>query len=178
MAVIKLLTDYRKRINEKNNTSTLIERKMLENLEEEFSNELFFQRISVYKTFEKGSEKAKNDMINKLKDIYRRYFDLSESYENKIILLKYLCLMSNEYYRNLINFTKDNIFQIIDDYQINWLIESFEELETKDKAILEYISYLKKIKEKELNDYGGNTPSYRDIENSISIGSEYNFQEA
>ena len=87
--------------------------------------------------------------------------------------------LSNKYNSQLIDFIENNLEEILERYKLNWTISILNQIKRQDEGIVKYIVYLKELKSEMIKlDYGGTIPSYRDIQDSISIRGEYNFQKA
>ncbi|MGL6184849.1 MAG: hypothetical protein ACRC1T_05660 [Clostridium chrysemydis] len=179
MNVINLLDELKNRKTKKDNITNLFEEKLNKRIDDMFETELFEERIKVFKTYASNSEKSKKQRLIVLESIERKYFEVSNSFENKITLLSYECMMSDKYCGHLVDYIKSNIDTIIREGEINYTIEILEDLELDNKKIKDLINYLKELRSGKVTpDYGGVAPSYRNIQSSIPIGSEYNFQKA
>lgn len=179
MAIVRLLEDYRNK-KTKNNFDNLVENKLSDNIDKDFQKELFMENFLIGKVLNKDkSQNSIKQRIENLKRIEKKYFTVSNKLEDKITLLSYFARLSDEYYLKLIDYTDNTLEEIINESKLNWIIAIFEGLTTDEEKIVSYIKYLQELRSGEIQlDYGRTTPSYRDIQSSISIGSEYNFQKA
>ena len=179
MAIVKILGDYKSKKN-KNNLDNFIVKKLSCNIDKEFSQEIFMENFLIEKTIAKNESKSViQQWLKKLEDIKKKYFVSSDSLENKITLLTCFTKLSNKYNSQLIEFIEDNLVEILEKYKLNWTISILNHIKRHDEEIVKYIVYLKELKSEMIKlDYGGTIPSYRDIQDSISIGGEYNFQKA
>ncbi|MDC4245580.1 hypothetical protein [Clostridium perfringens] len=181
MAIVKILGNYKNKKN-KNNFDKFVVKKIGEDFDKEFNDELFIEKILIEKTIAKNESKiAIQQRIKKLENIKKKYFSLSDSLENKITLLSYLAKLSDKYNSQLIDYVENNLAEIMEKYKLNWVISKLNDIRRYDEEIIKYMVYLKNLKIQiiENNSVGGVIPSYRDIQDSsISIGGEYNFQKA
>lgn len=179
MAIVKILGDYRGK-KDKSNLDKFIVKKLNYNIDKEFSQEIFMENFLIEKTIAKNEPKSIiQQRLKKLEDIKKKYFTFSDSLENKITLLTCFTKLSNKYNSQLIDFIENNLEEILERYKLNWTISILNQIKRQDEGIVKYIVYLKELKSEMIKlDYGGAIPSYRDIQDSISIRGEYNFQKA
>lgn len=179
MAIVKILGNYRGK-KDKSNLDKFIVKKLNCNIDKEFSQEIFMENFLIEKTIAKNEPKSIiQQRLKKLEDIKKKYFISSDSLENKITLLTCFTKLSNKYNSQLIDFIENNLEEILERYKLNWTISILNQIKRQDEGIVKYIVYLKELKSEMIKlDYGGTIPSYRDIQDSISIGGEYNFQKA
>lgn len=182
MGIINLLEKRNKKTN-KDGIDNLFNYKLNEQVDDLFKSELKNLEIWIYpiRYSEKPLVDVRNKKIKELEIVYNKYFNLSNNIQNKFNLLKCFAMMSEKYNKKLIDFLKENLLEILETGTIEEVISKLEGVNKQTKEVEEFIKHLSNIKnDKVCNCIGGIiTPSYRDIqESSISIGREYNFQQA
>lgn len=181
MGIINLL-EKRNKKNNKDGIDNLLNYKLNEQVDDLFRSELKKLELWIYpiRYSEKPLVDVRNKKIKELEIVYKKYFNLSNNVQNKFNLLKCFAMMSEKYNKQLINFLKENLIEILESGTIEEVISKLEGVSKKTKEVEEFIKYLSNIKNSKLCNCieGVNTPSYRDIQDSISIGREYNFQQA
>lgn len=182
MKIINLLEKRNKKAD-KDGLDNFINYKINERIDESFKSDLDKVEMWVYAIAysNKPLKEARKEKIKELEAIYKKYFDVSNSFQNKLDLLKCFTMMSEKYNSKLADFIKNNISEILEVNDVEEVITILNELKEKTQNIKDLIKYFSDIKDKGVYvDMGGIAPSYRDIQesNSISIGSEYGFQQA
>lgn len=165
-----------KRRKEKNtNIDRLFLQKLRQPLEELFSSKLREYYFFIIKTSIDNNTNTKNQMIKRLKVLDKQYFSHSGSWDNKVQLLKYFGMLTNEYNLRIVDFITSNLEVLLEKNMKEELKEMLERIINNDEGNVKELAEECILKINQENDnklsIGGRIPSYGDITNSsISIG--------
>lgn len=129
MAIIDFLEAKKKKDFQNKEDSN---KELIEKIDKKFHEELRDEKLNVMKiSMINNSKKIKNQELDKLKTLEKKYFLLSSKTGDKLDLLRYMAILDKEYNTRYIFFVKEHMDEIVLSHRIDEVIKSLKFLKQK-----------------------------------------------